>query len=74
MNFDELSKYDVILFLDTRPESSNQRESFQKYREKGGGWMGFHFSAFALDKSAYENNWSWYHNTFLGSSDYKSNT
>lgn len=74
MTFDELSKYDVVLFLDTRPEDPDQRKAFQKYMEKGGGWMGFHFSAFSLEKSAYENNWSWYHDTFLGSGDYKSNT
>ncbi|QIL40907.1 ThuA domain-containing protein [Pedobacter sp. HDW13] len=69
-----LAKYQVVLFLDTRPEKPEQREAFQKYMEKGGGWMGFHFSAFALAKSAFDQNWSWYHNTFLGSGGYGSNT
>ena len=36
--------------------------------------MGFHFSAFALTPSAYPQNWDWYHNTFLESGQYKSNT
>ena len=36
--------------------------------------MGFHFAAFALTPSAYPQNWDWYHNTFLGSGSYKSNT
>ncbi len=49
MTTDFLSKYDVIVFLDTRPDSLPQREVFQKYMENGGAWMGFHFSAFALD-------------------------
>jgi len=42
--------------------------------EKGGGWMGFHFSAFALTPSAFPQDWDWYHNVFLGSGQYKSNT
>lgn len=36
--------------------------------------MGFHFSAFALTPSAYPQNWDWYHDTFLGSGEYASNT
>ncbi|PWS31332.1 ThuA domain-containing protein [Pedobacter paludis] len=74
LNAKFLSKYQVVLFLDTRPEKPEQREAFQKYVENGGGWMGFHFSAFALAKSAYPDNWDWYHNTFLGSGEYGSNT
>ncbi|MCE7064727.1 ThuA domain-containing protein [Dyadobacter sp. CY326] len=69
-----LAKYQVVLFLDTRPETPSQREAFQKYIEKGGGWLGFHFAAFALTPSAYPQNWDWYHNEFLGSGQYKSNT
>jgi Trehalose utilisation. len=69
-----LSKYQVVLFLDTRPEASEQRAAFEKYMNNGGAWMGFHFSAFALTPSAYPQNWDWYHNTFLGSGEYKSNT
>ncbi|WP_316832194.1 ThuA domain-containing protein [Pedobacter aquatilis] len=74
LNPEFLSKYQVVLFLDTRPEKPEQRAAFQKYMENGGGWMGFHFSAFALEKSAFDMNWSWYHNTFLGSGGYGSNT
>ena len=36
--------------------------------------MGFHFSGFALTPSDYPANWDWYHNHFLGSGQYKSNT
>jgi uncharacterized protein len=74
MNTAFLSQYQVVLFLDTRPDSLDQREAFQKYMENGGAWMGFHFSGFALTPSAYPQNWDWYHNEFLGSGSYKSNT
>ena len=74
LNAEFLSKYQVVLFLDTRPEAPEQREAFQKYMEKGGGWIGFHFAAFALNDSAFPQNWDWYHNTFLGSGEYGSNT
>ncbi|MBF4519134.1 ThuA domain-containing protein [Flavobacterium sp. ANB] len=74
LNAKFLAKYQVVLFLDTRPESPSQREAFQKYMENGGGFIGFHFSAFALNDSDYPQNWDWYHNTFLGSGEYSSNT
>ena len=74
LNSEFLSKYQVVLFLDTRPELPEQRVAFQKYMESGGGWIGFHFAAFALNNSAYPQNWDWYHNTFLGSGEYGSNT
>lgn len=74
MNSGFLSAYQVVLFLDTRPELPAQREAFKKFMENGGAWMGFHFSAFALSPSAYPQNWDWYHEEFLGSGQYKSNT
>ena len=69
-----LSQYQVVLFLDTRPDDPAQRAAFQKYMENGGGWMGFHFAAFALTPSDFPQNWDWYHNQFLGSGSYVSNT
>jgi uncharacterized protein len=69
-----VAQYQVVLFLDTRPEKPEQRAAFQHYMEHGGAWMGFHFSAFALTPSAYPQNWDWYHHDFLGSGQYKSNT
>ena len=74
MNSEFLSGYQVVLFLDTRPDNPEQRETFRKYMEDGGAWMGFHFSAFALSPSAYPQNWGWYHEEFLGSGQYRSNT
>jgi hypothetical protein len=74
LNAPFLSHYQVVLFLDTRPEDPAQRAAFQKYMQDGGAWMGFHFSAFALNDSKYPQNWDWYHNDFLGSGQYVSNT
>lgn len=74
LNPDFLSKYQVVIFLDTRPESPLQREAFEKYMDSGGAWMGFHFCGFALSSSAFPQNWDWYHNHFLGSGEYKGNT
>lgn len=69
-----LARYKVVLFLDTRPDDYAQRKAFERYMKNGGGWMGFHFAGFALTPSAYPQNWDWYHNEFLGSGQYVSNT
>jgi uncharacterized protein len=74
MNENYLSRYQVVIFLDTRPDSIIQREAFRKYMENGGAWMGFHFCAFALTPSAYPQNWDWYHKQFLGAGQYAGNT
>ncbi len=74
LNLQFLSKYQVVIFLDTRPDSLPQREAFQQYMDHGGGWMGFHFAAFALTPSEFPQNWDWYHETFLGAGQYVSNT
>ncbi len=74
LNAKFLANYQVVLFLDTRPETQEQRKAFEKYMKGGGGFIGFHFSAFALNDSDYPQNWNWYHNTFLGSGEYGSNT
>jgi len=74
LNASVLSQYQVVMFLDTRPEAPEQREAFKDYMEHGGGWMGFHFAGFALTPSGIPQNWDWYHNEFLGVGQYKSNT
>jgi hypothetical protein len=74
LSMPSLKKYDLVIFLDTRPDSPSQRFAFQQYMEGGGAWMGFHFSAFALTPSAFPQNWAWYHENFLGSGEYVSNT
>jgi len=74
MNTDFLSHYQVVLFLDTRPDAPEQRAAFKKYMENGGAWMGFHFAGFALTPSEFPQNWDWYHNEFIGAGQYVSNT
>lgn len=74
LNPEVLKNYQVIVFLDSRPDSTDQRDAFRYYMEHGGAWMGFHFAAFALTPSAFPQDWDWYHNSFLGSGQYKSNT
>jgi len=74
LNATFLERYDVVIFLDTRPDSAAPRKAFREYMDKGGAWMGFHFAGFALTPSAYPQNWDWYHNEFLGGGQYKGNT
>src|SRR5437879_307390 len=62
------------LCLDSRTEDTAQRKAFEAYMKNGGGWLGFHFAAFALTPSEYNADWNWYHNVFLGSGQYVSNT
>lgn len=69
-----LANYDVVVFLDTRPDMPAQREAFREYMENGGAWMGFHFAAFALTPSQFPQNWDWYRHEFLGAGSYKGNT
>src|SRR6187401_3453102 len=52
LNKEFLSKYQVVIFLDTRPEDPAQRKAFEEYMSHGGAWMGFHFAGFALTPSA----------------------
>ncbi len=74
LNLDFLANYNVVLFLDSRPDIKEQREAFEQYMKRGGAWMGFHFAAFALSPSDFPQNWEWYHNEFLGAGQYKGNT
>jgi len=74
LNKEFLAKYDVVLFLDTRPDKPEQRAAFEQYMRGGGAWIGFHFAAFALTPSDFPQNWDWYHNELLGSGEYKGNT
>jgi hypothetical protein len=74
LNSGFLAKFQVVVFLDTRPEDPAQRAAFQTFMEHGGAWMGFHFAGFTRTPSTYPANWDWYHNTFLGSGSHVSNT
>ncbi|WOK06189.1 ThuA domain-containing protein [Imperialibacter roseus] len=74
LNNDFLANYDLVIFLDTRPEAPEQRAALEKYMKNGGAWMGFHFAGFALTPSDFNQDWDWYHEEFLGAGQYRSNT
>ncbi|MFD9244208.1 RICIN domain-containing protein, partial [Streptomyces sp. NPDC059556] len=62
--------YDFVLFLDDAPQNAAQRAGFERYMRNGGGWLGFHVSAFTTNAAG----WNWYYNQFLGSGNFRSNT
>ena len=70
LNANDLAQYQAVMFLDDAPTGAAQRSAFQSYMANGGGYFGFHVSAFTDNA----NNWPWFYNTFLGSGTFKSNT
>ena len=61
LNAEKLKDYSVIIMLNDFPRTEAQREAFQDYMEKGGGWFGFHIAAYN-DRTT---NWPWFVD-FLG--------
>ncbi|MEV6833810.1 ThuA domain-containing protein [Streptomyces sp. NPDC051133] len=70
LNSAELAGYQVVMFLDDYPHTASQQSAFQAYMAGGGGFIGFHVSAYNDDTS----DWPWYHNTFLGTGTFRSNS
>ncbi|MFF4689883.1 ThuA domain-containing protein [Streptomyces sp. NPDC001307] len=70
LNTANLANYQVVMFLDDYPHTASQQSAFQTYVSNGGGFIGFHVSAYNDDTS----DWPWYHNTFLGTGTFKSNS
>jgi type 1 glutamine amidotransferase len=70
LNTANLADYQVVMFLDDYPHTASQQAAFQTYVSNGGGFIGFHVSAYNDDSS----DWPWYHNTFLGTGTFKSNS
>ena len=58
--YERLSDYCILICLNAIPDWK-QRKAFEKYMENGGGWMGFHASAYN-DQNTH---WPWF-NQFLG--------
>jgi len=58
---EKMKEYSIIVSLNAMPSGKEQREAFEEYMEQGGGWMGFHASAYN-DRNT---NWPWL-NKFLG--------
>jgi hypothetical protein len=70
LNTANLANYQVVMFLDDYPHTASQQSAFQTYMANGGGFIGFHVSAFNTDTS----DWPWYHNTFLGTGTFQTNS
>lgn len=60
MTLDSLQQYSIVVWLNFSPGPAG-RKVFEQYMEQGGGWMGFHASAYN-DKNTH---WPWL-NKFLG--------
>lgn len=69
LNTSNLAQYQVIMFLDDMPPTA-QRAAFEQYMRNGGAWFGFHVCAFNTNPGA----WDWYHNQFLGTGAFRTNT
>jgi len=74
MNDKFLSNYDVILLLDARPEDLPPRNAYERFMDRGGATIIFHYAGFVLDCSEIPNNWTWYHNILIGSGQFVQNT
>ncbi|MEI9975736.1 MAG: ThuA domain-containing protein [Ignavibacteriota bacterium] len=61
LNARRLEGVGLVLWLNDFPHAASQREAFEGYMEKGGGWIGFHVSAYN-DSGTH---WPWFVN-FLG--------
>ncbi|MFT3903064.1 MAG: ThuA domain-containing protein [Niabella sp.] len=61
LNEEKLKGYQLIMMINDFPHSKEQKKSFEKYMENGGGWMGFHVAAYN-DRFT---NWPWFVD-FLG--------
>ena len=59
--YEKLRDYSIIVSLNATPGGEAQRDAFRRYMEGGGGWMGFHASAYN-DRNT---RWPWF-NEFLG--------
>jgi type 1 glutamine amidotransferase len=53
--YQKLKEYDILIMPDGSPGGETERKVFEQYMENGGGWLGFHASAYN-DKST---NWPW---------------
>src|SRR6476620_10382180 len=63
-----LRNYQTVIWINDFPHNENQRASFQRYMESGGGWLGFHVAGYN-DKTT---QWPWFL-SFLGGGVFHSN-
>ncbi|MEP6733985.1 MAG: ThuA domain-containing protein [Chryseolinea sp.] len=63
-----LRNYQVVMWINDFPHTEEQRRTFEKYMENGGGWIGFHVAGYN-DK---DTRWPWFVR-FLGGGVFYSN-
>jgi len=51
-----LKRFELVLWLNDFPKTAGQRMAFQEYMEGGGGWLGFHVSAYNDE----DTHWPWF--------------
>ena len=61
MNDENLKQYKLVVWLNGGPPAA-QQQTFQRYMENGGAWMGFHVSAFI-------SRWEWF-KQFIGGASF----
>jgi hypothetical protein len=61
LNDEKLKGHSLVMWINDFPRSQTERDAFRRYMENGGGWFGFHVSAYN-DK---DTKWPWL-NEFLG--------
>ncbi|HKN56682.1 MAG TPA: ThuA domain-containing protein, partial [Amycolatopsis sp.] len=66
------AQYQVVMFFDDQPQSAAQFQGFQRYMQAGGGFFGFHVSAY--NDSSTPSYANWFHNDFLGTGRFVSNS
>lgn len=61
LNDSKLEGYSVVMWINDFPHTQDQRDAFKRYMTAGGGWFGFHVSAY----NDRDTKWPWL-NEFLG--------
>jgi type 1 glutamine amidotransferase len=56
LNAETLARYQLVIWLDDQPHTSQQRAAFEQYMEHGGGWLGFHIAAY----NDSDTRWPWF--------------
>src|ERR1043165_7474396 len=64
-----LNNYQVVMWINDFPHTDAQRKSFQKFMEKGGGWIGFHLAGYNDETT----NWPWFVD-FMGGAVFYTNS
>ena len=54
--YEKLKEYNVIIMLNTSPNTKAERDAFEQYMENGGGWVGFHAAAYNNKNT----HWPWF--------------